>query len=262
MRLALGVSYCGSAYQGWQSQASGRTVQDVLESALSQFVNEPISTLCSGRTDTGVHALQQVVHLDTEKVREEFSWIRGVNAHLPDDIAVEWARTVDGKFHCRASALYRRYCYILRQSTVRPSIDSGLVGWVFRPLDYGRMQQAAAQLLGEHDFSAFRAASCQAKSPVKILRKVLISRHGSYWRFDFEANAFLQHMIRNIMGCLVAVGQGSQSPEWIGELLRQGDRKLAAPTFAACGLYFLGPIYEAHWGLPAEVPAFDWLPSA
>ena len=235
-------------------------MQDVLESALSRFADEPVSTLCSGRTDAGVHALMQVIHLDTETIRKESSWVRGVNSYLPEDVAVEWAREVDISFHCRANAIYRRYCYILRESAVRPSVDVGRVGWVFRPLDQSAMEQAAVQLLGEHDFSAFRASACQAKTPVKFLRSIRIFRRGSYWRFDFEADAFLHHMIRNIMGCLVAVGQGSQSPGWLGELLRARDRTAAAPTFGPTGLYFLGPIYEPRWGLPNSVPAFDWLP--
>ncbi len=235
-------------------------MQDTLESALSKFAGVPVSTLCSGRTDAGVHALMQVVHLDTELHRRESSWVRGTNRYLPADVAVEWAHEVEPAFHCRASALHRRYSYILRESPVRPSIDAGRVGWVFLPLDGAAMELAAQQLVGEHDFSAFRAAACQAKTPVKFMRSIRIGRHGCYWRFDFEANAFLHHMIRNIMGCLIAVGQGKQPPGWIEEVLRGRDRTVAAPTFEATGLYFVGPVYASHWGLPASVPAFDWLP--
>jgi tRNA pseudouridine38-40 synthase len=260
VRLALGISYRGTGYAGWQSQPSGRTVQDVLETALTRFGNQAIATLCSGRTDTGVHALMQVVHLDSDLIRSEHSWVRGTNRFLPPDVAVEWAREVDPTFHCRASALYRRYSYVLREAAVRTSIDDGLVGWVFRPLDHAAMQSAARHLLGEHDFSSFRASECQAKSPVKTMRAIRISRRGSYWRFDFEANAFLHHMIRNIMGCLILVGQGNRPPDWMLDVLQARDRDRAAPTFGPAGLYFLGPVYEERWGLPVVTPAFDWLP--
>lgn len=260
MRLALGISYHGQAYEGWQSQSSGRTVQDRLEAALGEFTTQTVSTVCAGRTDAGVHALMQVVHFDTGLDREPFSWVRGTNRFLPRDIAVEWAVTVPAGFHSRASATARRYSYLVRESAVRPSLDAGLVGWVFRPLDGDAMRQAALQLLGEHDFSSFRASACQALSPVKTLHRLEISRRGAYWRFDFEANAFLHHMIRNLMGCLAVVGQGQQPPSWIGEVLRARDRDAAAPTFSAAGLYFLGPLYDARWKLPERTPAYDWLP--
>jgi len=260
MRVALGISYNGSGYHGWQSQPDGLTVQDKLEAALQQFVGESIHTLCAGRTDAGVHGLMQVVHLDTDVQRVEASWVRGTNAFLPNDIAVQWAHFVPDGFHARASAIVRRYAYVLLESSVRPSLEAGRVGWTFRPLDGAAMQQAAAYLLGEHDFSSFRASACQALSPIKNLKKLEIMRSGTYWRFDFEANAFLHHMIRNIMGCLVAVGQGLHVPEWMLEVLAARSRNVAAPTFAPDGLYFLGPIYEAHWGVPNRVSAFDWLP--
>jgi tRNA pseudouridine38-40 synthase len=260
MRWALGVSYNGQAYDGWQSQPSGRTVQDKLEGALAQFAAQPIATVCAGRTDAGVHGLMQVVHFDTEVQRAEFSWVRGTNTFLPPDIAVQWAKPVPDAFHSRASARARRYAYVLLESPVRPSIEAGRAGWVFRPLDAQAMQEAAAHLVGEHDFTSFRASACQARSPVKTLQPVQISRRGPYWRFDFEANAFLHHMIRNLMGCLVAVGQGLQPPGWMKEVLEARSRDAAAPTFSPDGLYFLGPVYEDHWGLPAEVPAYHWLP--
>jgi tRNA pseudouridine38-40 synthase len=260
VRLALGVSYNGQAYDGWQSQPSGRTVQDHLEGALARFAAQPVSTLCAGRTDAGVHGLMQVVHFDTDLQREAFSWVRGTNTFLPPDIAVQWAQPVPDSFHSRASALARRYAFVLLESPVRPSVDSGRVGWVFRPLDQAAMEAAAARLLGEHDFTSFRASGCQAKSPVKTMRRVAISRRGAYWRFDFEANAFLHHMIRNIMGCLLLVGQGQQAPEWIDQVLAARDRDAAAPTFPPDGLYFLGPVYEDHWGLPDRTAAYDWLP--
>ena len=260
MRLALGISYNGKAYQGWQSQLSGQTVQDKLEAALGKFTMHRVSTLCAGRTDSGVHGLMQVIHFDTPLERPASSWVRGTNAFLPRDIAVEWAQMVPSEFHCRASALSRRYAYILMESPVRPSVDAGRVGWVFKPLDREAMQQAAAHLLGEHDFTSFRASACQALSPVKTLQRIEISRRGAYWRFEFEANAFLHHMIRNIMGCLVTVGQGKQAPEWIKDVLAALDRDAAAPTFSPDGLYFLGPRYAPHWGLPDRTPSFDGLP--
>jgi tRNA pseudouridine38-40 synthase len=260
MRLALGISYDGRGYQGWQSQSSGRTVQDRLEHALSRFATEPISTICAGRTDAGVHGLMQVVHFDTSVEREEFSWIRGTNRFLPLDIAVQWAQPVPDAFHSRASALARRYAYVLLESPVRPSLESGRTGWVFRPLAGDAMRAAAAFLIGRHDFTSFRAAECQARSPVKTLRTLDISRRGTYWRLDFEADAFLHHMIRNMMGCLVAVGQGLQPPEWMRQVLAARDRDAAAPTFAPDGLYFLGPVYAPQWNLPTRTPAYDWIP--
>ena len=260
MRLALGISYHGQAYEGWQSQASGKTVQDRLEAALAQFTTKTVSTVCAGRTDAGVHALMQVVHFDTDLQREEFSWVRGTNRFLPADIAVEWARPVPGEFHSRASAIARRYSYLVLESAVRPSVDAGRVGWVFRPLDADLMAQAAVHVIGEHDFTSFRASACQALSPVKNLSGLSITRRGAYWRFDFEASAFLHHMIRNLMGCLLAVGQGMQPPSWMGEVLRAKDRDAAAPTFSPSGLYFLGPVYEPRWSLPDRTPAYDWLP--
>ncbi len=260
MRLALGISYNGQAYQGWQSQLSGLTVQDKLEAALGKFTQHRVSTLCAGRTDSGVHGLMQVVHFDTPLERTTSSWVRGTNAFLPRDIAVEWAQVMPPEFHCRASAQSRRYAYIVMESAVRPSVDTGRVGWVFKPLNLEAMQQGATLLLGEQDFTSFRASACQALSPVKTLQRMEISRRGAYWRFEFEANAFLHHMIRNIMACLIAVGQGKQRPDWVREVLLAHDREAAAPTFSPDGLYFLGPRYAPHWGLPDRTPAYDGLP--
>jgi tRNA pseudouridine38-40 synthase len=263
-RVALGISYSGTAYEGWQSQLSGKTVQDKLEAALASFCGftppQRVATLCAGRTDSGVHGLMQVVHFDTEIDRLETSWVRGVNALLPRDIAIQWARIVPSTFHCRASAIARRYAYVLLQSPVRPSIEGGRVGWFHRPLNGVAMQQAADMLLGAHDFSSFRAAQCQALSPIKTMHSIHISQRGAYYRIEFEASAFLHHMIRNIMGCLVAVGQGAQTVEWMQTVLDARSRKVAAPTFSPDGLYFLGPVYDAHWRLPSSVPAYDWLP--
>jgi tRNA pseudouridine38-40 synthase len=267
MRVAMGLSYNGQAYNGWQSQPDGKTVQDQLEAVLSQFTDTPIHTLCAGRTDAGVHGLMQVVHFDTDVQRREYSWLRGLNALLPQDIAVQWVREVPDTFHCRGNAVARRYAYVLLESAVRPSVEVGRVGWVFRPLDHAAMQAAAQHLLGEHDFTSFRASACQALSPVKTLKRIDIHRRSAhpqashaYWRFEFEANAFLHHMIRNIMGSLLQVGQGLRPPQWMAEVLAAQNRDAAAPTFSPDGLYFLGPVYDAQWGLPTHVPAYDWLP--
>ncbi|MFZ3129489.1 MAG: tRNA pseudouridine(38-40) synthase TruA [Rhodoferax sp.] len=260
MRVALGVSYNGQAYQGWQSQLSGQTVQDKLEAALGKFTAQRVSTLCAGRTDAGVHALMQVVHFDTDRQRDAHAWTRGTNANLPRDIAVQWAVLTTEAFHCRACATSRRYAYVLLTSPIRPSVEAGRVGWSFRPLDADAMRQAAGYLLGEHDFTSFRASQCQALSPIKNMLDISIHQRGAYWRMEFEANAFLHHMIRNIMGCLVQIGQGKKPPEWMLEVLAARDRRAAAPTFSPDGLYFLGPRYDAHWGMPDRTPAYDGLP--
>ena len=265
MRLALGLSYAGHNYEGWQSQSNGRTVQDKLEAALCAFANQPVRTLCAGRTDTGVHGLMQVVHFDTDIERDKQSWVRGTNTYLPPDIAVQWAQEVPADFHCRANALSRRYAYIVLQSPVRPSLEAERVGWVHRSMSMEPLEQAASYLLGEHDFTSFRASSCQALSPVKNMMHIGIQRIGqseetAYWRFDFQASAFLHHMIRNLMGCFVAIGQGLQPPEWMQTVLQARSRQVAAPTFSPHGLYFLGPVYDGVWGLPERTPAYDSLP--
>ncbi|MFO1216965.1 MAG: tRNA pseudouridine(38-40) synthase TruA [Burkholderiaceae bacterium] len=260
MRLALGLSYRGTRYRGWQSQPEGPTVQDALERALSQFADAEVRTVCAGRTDTGVHALNQVVHIDAPVQREPFSWVRGTNRYLPEDIALQWCHPVPADFHARNHARGRRYRYVLLRSPVRPSLEAGLVGWVFDALDGDAMRAAAAHLIGEHDFSSFRASECQAKSPVKTLRAIDIARRGDYWHFEFDASAYLHHMVRNIMGCLLAVGRGQRAPAWLADVLAARDRDAAAPTFAPDGLYFLGPYYDAALGLPDRVPLHDWLP--
>ena len=259
-RVALGVSYRGRGYKGWQSQPGGGTVQDELEKALAQFASHPIRTICAGRTDAGVHGLNQVVHFDAQVERDPFSWIRGTNRYLPPDIAIQWCAFPGADFHARNHARGRRYAYLLLESAVRPAIESGSVGWVFRPLDGDAMRAAVEVLLGEHDFSSFRSADCQAKSPIKTLRAIQVSRRGAYWRFEFDASAFLHHMVRNIMGCLLAIGSGTRSVEWLAGVLAARDRKVAAPTFAPDGLYFIGPYYDAELQLPEHVAALDWLP--
>jgi len=264
MRIALGLAYRGQAYAGWQSQSDGRTVQDTVQRALAQFVGAPVTTVCAGRTDAGVHALNQVVHLDSPVSREPFSWVRGTNRYLPDDIAVQWCRPVQAAFHARASAHGRRYRFVVLESPVRPAVEAGACGWVFRQLDGDAMRAAAARLIGEHDFSAFRAAECQARTPVKTLRSIDIGFRGQplagYWHFDFDATAFLHHMVRNILGCLVAVGTGRRPPAWMGEVLDSRRREVAAPTFPPQGLYFLGPYYDARHEIPDATAAMHWLP--
>lgn len=260
MRVALGIAYRGSAYRGWQSQPGKQTVQDHVETALAAFADQPLRCVSAGRTDAGVHALNQVVHFDTPVQRAEQAWIRGMNRYLPDDIAVQWCRFTSDAFHSRGSAIGRRYAYVLLESRIRPALESGHVGWTFRKLDGDVMRIASGHLIGTHDFSAFRSAECQAPTPVKTMRSVAIERRGDYWRFDFDADAFLHHMIRNLMGCLVAVGSGLRDAAWLAGVLEQKDRALAAATFAPDGLYFLGPYYDAAHAIPEQTPAMSWLP--
>jgi tRNA pseudouridine38-40 synthase len=250
MRIALGVEYDGYPFFGWQSQADGKTVQDTLQYALSQIAGELISVIAAGRTDTGVHAMEQVVHFDTDIERPLSAWVRGVNALLPDSIAVLWAHPVPDEFHARFSAHGRSYRYLLINRATRSAIHAKKVGWFHTPLDMGLMQAAAQHLMGEHDFSAFRSAECQAKSPVKYLDQLEISRQGEMLVFDVSADAFLHHMVRNIVGCLVYVGKGKYSPDWLAEVLAGRERSRAAPTFAPDGLYLRCVKYEAKWGLP------------
>ncbi len=251
MRIALGMEYDGSRFCGWQTQPDGCAVQDALEHALSKIAGTPVATICAGRTDAGVHALAQVVHFDTAVERPVAAWVRGVNALLPPACAVTWSQPVPQDFHARYSALARCYRYLLLNHPVRPAADHARVGWFHVPLDLEQMQRAARLLIGEHDFSAFRAADCQARSPMRTLARLDIARHGDYVVFDFCANAFLHHMVRNIVGCLVYVGRGGYPPEWMGEVLASRDRTRAAPTFEAAGLYLSQVTYEARWGLPA-----------
>jgi tRNA pseudouridine38-40 synthase len=224
-------------------------VQDAVEAAISQVADAATRVVCAGRTDAGVHALAQVIHFDTQAVRPDSAWVRGVNAHLPAGVAVRWAQPVADEFHARFSARGRRYRYLLLNRPERPGLMAGRVGWFHRPLAADAMCAAAALLLGEHDFSAFRAVECQAKSPIKTLRRAAVVRHGELLVFEFEASAFLHHMVRNLVGALVYVGKGAHPPAWIGELLDGRDRARAAPTFEACGLYFAGVDYDPVWQL-------------
>ena len=253
MRIALVLEYDGSNFCGWQSQPSGGSVQDALEAALSRIAGNAIRVLTAGRTDAGVHAAFQVVHFDTEAQRPAGAWIRGVNAFLPDSIAVLWASQMPPDFHARYCATERCYLYLLLTHPVRPALDQGKTGWFHQALDLESMQSAAQFLMGEHDFSAFRAAECQARSPVRNLTKLEITQHGDMVVFEVRANAFLHHMIRNIVGSLVYVGKGRYPPAWMGEVLAQRRRENAAPTFAAAGLYLAGINYHDKWKIPKFV---------
>jgi tRNA pseudouridine38-40 synthase len=252
MRIALGVEYDGKPYCGWQSQPGGRTVQDTLQSALSHIADAPVTVNAAGRTDTGVHALEQVVHFETDANRPLSAWVRGVNAMLPPSIVVRWAHPVPDEFHARFSAQGRSYRYLLINKPVRSAIHAGKAGWFHLPLDIALMREAAGYLLGEHDFSAFRAAECQAKSPVKCMNKIDIYLNGDVLVFDLEANAFLHHMVRNIVGCLVYVGKGKYPPAWMADLLASRTRHLAAPTFSPDGLYLRRIQYDPTWCLPQQ----------
>jgi len=250
MRIALGLEYCGTSFTGWQTQPDGRGVQDALERALATIAAAHVGTIAAGRTDAGVHATMQVVHFETGATRPETAWVRGVNSNLPSSIAVLWARPVADEFHARYAAIRRHYTYLLSSRAVRPALLAGRIGWYHRALDVALMTEAAGALVGTHDFSAFRAAECQAKSPIRTVSTVSVTMTGEHVRFDFSANAFLHHMIRNIVGALVYVGAGKRPAPWIGELLAGRDRTRAAPTFAPDGLHFTGAEYDARWELP------------
>ena len=251
MRIALGIEYNGSAFCGWQTQSAGCAVQDALERALSGIAGEKIATICAGRTDAGVHALAQVVHFDCTVARPDSAWVRGTNTALPAGVAVTWMQAVADEFNARYSAQERCYRYVLLNHPVRPAVYQGRVGWCHAPLDVARMREAAPHLLGEHDFSALRSSECQARSPVRELRRLDVKRCGDYVVFEVAANAFLHRMVRNLVGCLVYVGNGKHDPAWVGEVLASRDRALAAPTLDAAGLYLAHVSYDAKWGLPA-----------
>lgn len=250
MRIALGVEYDGSAFEGWQTQPHGRTVQDVLEAALAEIAGSPTPTVCAGRTDAGVHGTAQVVHFDAPAPRPITAWVRGVNTYLPPTAAVRWAVEVDSGFHARFAAQARRYRYVLLNQPTRSALLAGKVGWFHASLDQAAMAAAAAVLVGTNDFSAFRAAECQARSPVRELREARVQRLGPYLLFDFCANGFLHHMVRNLVGALVFVGKGRRPVAWLAEVLAGRDRSRAAPTFPPDGLYLCGVEYGPQWSLP------------
>jgi tRNA pseudouridine38-40 synthase len=256
MRVALGLEYRGTRYCGWQTQPNGCAIQDHLERALEKFLGAAVSTTCAGRTDTGVHAMAQVIHLDTDIERDDVSWVRGTNASLPADIRVVWAKRVPADFHARFLASARTYRYFLLNAPVDSATFSGLVGWFHAPLDISKMREAATLLLGEHDFSAYRAAECQAKSPVKTMYAASIAPIGKVHdtqqllAFTLRGNAFLHHMVRNIVGELVYVGAGRRSLAEFRDIFEGRDRTRAAPTFAPDGLYLCDIEYDARFDLP------------
>lgn len=259
MRIAAVVNYDGQRFHGWQSQPGLRTVQDQLEQALAMIAGEPVRVVCAGRTDTGVHARAQVIHFDTDAARPTSAWVRGVNAHLPDDVAVSTAQRVRDDFHARYSASARRYMYLLLQSPARSALWHARAGWTHLQLDTDAMRAAGASLIGEHDFTSFRSSQCQAKHPVRTLSELSIEAHGPLLVLRCRANGFLHHMVRNIVGALVAVGAGRQPPAWISELMAARDRRQAAPTYSAAGLYLTGVDYPSEFGI--AMPASHGLPA-
>lgn len=259
MRIALGVEYDGSAFAGWQWQPAKRTLQSALEEALSFVAAEPVRVVCAGRTDAGVHALEQVVHFDTEAERKSYSWLMGTNTALPEDLRVLWAREVPENFHARTSAIARFYRYVILNRPMRSALQRHQVTWHYAPLDAGAMAAAAEHLLGEHDFSSFRAQDCQSRSPNRYLHFIHVRREDDRVVIDLCANAFLHHMVRNIAGVLMEVGAGKRPPAWAGEVLRARDRKAAAATAPAEGLYLAGICYPESFGI-ARHPVFRHLP--
>ncbi len=255
-RWALGVEYNGARFCGWQSQVGVPTVQDALEQALAAVACEPVRVVAAGRTDTGVHALGQVVHFESRAVRRPEAFVRGTNANLGGDVAVLWAQPVPGDFHARFSARSRRYRYVWLNRRARPALFCDLMTFEYRPLDASRMQEAAMALLGRHDFSAFRAAQCQAKSPVRTVHSLSVERAGPLVVMVIRADAFLHHMVRNIAGVLAAIGAGERPVSWAGEVLAARERAAAGNTASPHGLYFEAVEYPEQYGIPAacEVP--------
>jgi tRNA pseudouridine38-40 synthase len=250
MRVALGIEYSGCHYFGWQKQDISPTVQEALESALSEVADEKIHVICAGRTDTGVHALQQVVHFDTSVQRETKAWQLGANTKLPKDIAVTWALNVDDEFHARFSAENRTYQYLILNRRARPAVYNGLVTWEYQKLDFDRMKQASLCLLGEHDFTSFRASACQAKSPIRTIHQLDIKQSGDWYLITISANAFLHHMVRNISGVLMAIGKGKKEIIWCNEVLESKDRKAAGVTAPPHGLYLVDIKYPEKYIIP------------
>lgn len=254
MRYAAGIEYDGSAFKGWQFLGEGGpSVQAALEQALSSVADAPVSVMCAGRTDAGVHGQCQVVHFDTEVVRDPRAWTLGTSTRLPPEVAVRWCQPVDTDFHARFSARARRYRYRIMNRSVRPALGRQLLSWERRPLDADAMHQAAQLLLGENDFSALRSAECQAAHARREMQRISVTREGEVLEVQVQANAFLHHMVRNIVGSLCMIGAGERPVEWMGEVLAGRDRTKAGPTAPAAGLVFLGPLYPAIWQLPDEV---------
>ena len=250
MKIALGIEYDGSRYFGWQRQQAVKSVQQTLEQALSKVAAEPISVFCAGRTDAGVHATGQVIHFESQAERQPQAWTLGVNANLPDDIKVKWGKTVDEEFHARFSATARRYRYLIYNNPLRPAILVNGLTHYHLPLDHQKMHRAGQALLGELDFSSFRAAQCQSRSPWRNLHHLNVSRFGQFIVVDTQANAFVHHMVRNIVGSLIEVGNGNRPEQWLAWLQQQKDRTLAAATAKAEGLYLVDVTYPSDFELP------------
>lgn len=250
MRFALGIEYDGSKYCGWQRQLEVDSVQAQLEKALSRVADQPITVQCAGRTDTGVHATGQVVHFDTTAIRKDTAWTLGVNVNLPDDIAVRWVKAVDDDFHARFSATARRYRYMIYNHNLRPGILRPGVSHYMGDIDETKMHQAAQYLIGKHDFTSFRALHCQSKTPVRLMHEINVTRQGMYICVDIRANAFLHHMVRNIVGSLLEVGMNRQPIDWLSQLLDGKSRKAAAPTAKPNGLYLVDVTYPEPHVLP------------
>jgi tRNA pseudouridine38-40 synthase len=252
MRIALGLEYLGAAFKGWQAQQGVPTVQQAVETALSKVADHPVKVICAGRTDAGVHATGQVVHFDTTAVRSMRAWVLGTNSNLPPEIVVLWARVVEADFHARFSATSRRYRYIILNRWTRPAVLRAQVAWERQRLGEQHMQRAALHLLGEHDFTSFRALACQAKNPLRTVYELAVNRSSDYVYIDVHANAFLYHMVRNIAGVLTTIGIGERPPAWTAELLRTRDRALGGVTAPATGLYLVHVAYPPRFGLPDE----------
>lgn len=249
-RIALGIEYDGSAYHGWQRQAHAPTIQACVETALEAVACQPVSVTAAGRTDSGVHANAQVVHFDVPVERPDRAWLKGVNSHLPADIGVRWVARPGADFDARRTAIARRYRYLLMTTPLAPVLLRQRVGWSYQSLDIRRMHKAAQVLVGEHDFSSFRAAGCQAKHPYRQIHSLSVTHQADCVVIDIRANAFLHHMVRNIVGTLMRVGAGEQSPGWVADVLAACDRRLAGPTAGAEGLYFVGVEYPDCYDLP------------
>ncbi len=253
-RIALGIEYDGSRYCGWQRQSHAPSVQAVLESTLSSIANHPVTLFCAGRTDTGVHAVCQVAHFDLETDRPARAWLLGANTRLPDDVSISWARPVADDFHARFSARARSYRYVILNRPTPRAVLAGRVTWIYHPLDVTPMAEAARHFLGEHDFSSFRAAGCQARSPVKTVEAISVVRSGEFIYLDIRATAFLHHMVRNIAGVLMAIGRGERPVSWVPELLQCRDRRAAGVTAPPHGLYFTAVDYPERFGIEAIGP--------
>jgi len=255
-RIALGIEYDGSAYHGWQIQRETKvpTIQGVLEQALSSVANQPVTVVCAGRTDAGVHATAQVVHFESGCVRSEKAWLFGTNANLPKSIAVKWVQGVAVDFHARFSATARTYRYLIHNVPTRPAHASSQLTWVSAPLNEALMHAAAQCLLGENDFSSFRGAGCQSSTPFRCVHHVEVTRRGSLVCIEICANAFLLHMVRNIVGVLVAIGKGEQPAGWAAEVLAHRDRKRASVTAPPNGLFLVNVAYPSHYDLPCTLP--------